>query len=79
MKVESIYLNDSAEIIFTLGDFRGKNYLDIRIYTGKGDKQTPSLQGIPLDVRLFRQFKRALDKAEVDMIKAGWLDREDLT
>jgi hypothetical protein len=74
-------IKNSRELIkFSLGDYQGHNFVDMRIFalTGKDDKTIPPRKGLAVSRTLWPEFKKALVQPEEAMIKEGWLDREDL-
>jgi hypothetical protein len=78
-RIASITKNDWEKIVFTLNEFKGKNYLDIRVFSKDRDgEDVPTKKGIALSVDLYPQFKQLLAKAEAAMFAAKWIDPEDL-
>ena len=77
--------NSREAIRFSLGEFKGHRFCDMRIFItepGKGDGKTkdpaPTKKGLAVSPALWPQFKAALAQVEAAMIQEGWLDREDL-
>lgn len=70
---------------FRLGEFKGHKFVDMRIFItepgengGKSKDPAPTKKGLAVSPALWPQFKAALAQVEEAMIKAKWLDREDL-
>jgi hypothetical protein len=71
--------NSREAIRFRLGEFKGHNFVDIRIFSKEDGKEpAPTKKGVAVSPHLWPQFKAALAQVEQAMIKQGWLDREDL-
>lgn len=77
--------NSREAIKFSLGEFKGHRYCDMRVYVtvpGEGgDKPkdpAPTKKGLAVSPQLWPQFKVALAQVEAAMIQEGWLDKEDL-
>jgi Transcriptional Coactivator p15 (PC4) len=64
---------------FRLGEFKGHNFIDMRIFTKEDGKDpAPTKKGLAVSPQLWPQFRAALAQVEAAMIEAGWLDQEDL-
>ena len=64
---------------FSLGEYKGHKFCDVRIYAlEEGKDPAPTKKGLAVRPALWGQFRAALDQVETAMIRAGWLDREDL-
>lgn len=70
---------------FRLGEYQGHKFADMRIFVtesgengGKLKDPAPTKKGLAVSPALWPQFRTALAQIEVAMIKAGWLDRENL-
>jgi hypothetical protein len=74
-------LKNSREAIhFRLGEFKGHKFIDMRVFIQEDSKDpAPTKKGLAVSPTLWPQFKKALAQVEAAMIKAGWLDREDLS
>ena len=77
--------NSREAIRFSLGEFGGHKFCDMRIYIiepgeedGKPRDPTPTRKGLAVSPQLWPQFKAALAQMEAAMIQEGWLDKEDL-
>jgi len=64
---------------FSLGEFKGHKFVDMRVFAIEENKDpVPTKKGLAVSPALWGQFRAALDQVETAMIKEGWLDREDL-
>lgn len=75
------YIRNSKEkIVFSLSEFKGKNYLDVRIFQipESGGQPIPTKRGLNLNVDLYPNFKAALAQVETALITRGLVDKEDL-
>ena len=64
---------------FSLGEFKGYKFIDMRVYALEENRDpAPTKKGLAVSPALWPEFKKALAKIEAAMIKEGWLDREDL-
>lgn len=77
--------NNREAIKFSLEEFKGHKFCDLRIYVtepGEGNNKpkepTPTKKGLAVSPALWPQFKAALAQMEAAMIQEGWLDKEDL-
>jgi hypothetical protein len=71
---------NSREVIhFRLAEFKGHRFVDLRIYTKEdGKNPAPTRKGLAVSPHLWPQFRAALAQVEAAMVRAGWLDAEDL-
>ncbi len=71
--------NSRETIRFTLGEFKGHKFIDMRVWaTEDGKDPAPTKKGLAVSPALWPQFRAALGQIETAMLEAGWLDREDL-
>jgi hypothetical protein len=72
---------NAREVIrFRLAEFKGHQFVDLRIYTKEeGQDPAPTKKGLAVSPQLWPQFRKALTQVEAAMIEAGWLDKEDLS
>jgi hypothetical protein len=64
---------------FRLAEYKGHNFVDVRIYTKEeGKEPVPTKKGLAVSPTLWPQFKQSLAQLEAAMIEQGWLDREDI-
>lgn len=80
-----IQKNSREKIRFRLGEFKSHKFLDMRIFVaepgengGLAQDSAPTKKGLAVSSTLWPQFKAALAQVEEAMVKAGWMDREDL-
>ena len=70
-------VKNSRELIkFSLGEYQGHNFIDMRIFalTGEEDRTIPTKRGLAVSPALWPEFKKALAQLEEAMIKEGWLE-----
>src|SRR6185436_8653608 len=67
------------EVRVSLGEFKGKQYIDLRVYFENDDGEwKPTKKGVALSVNLFHKLKDALKEAEDTLKENGLLpDEED--
>ncbi|MBM4287905.1 MAG: hypothetical protein FJ135_07110 [Deltaproteobacteria bacterium] len=71
--------NSRETIRFRLGEFKGRKFIDMRVYAkGDGKDPAPTRKGLAVSPHLWPQFRAALAQVEAAMVEVGWLDREDL-
>jgi len=72
--------NVREKVVLGLSEFKGKHYLDMRIFTApeNGGQDIPTKKGLTLAVDLYPQFKEALAQVETAIVERGLLDLEDL-
>jgi hypothetical protein len=71
--------NSREAIKFTLQEYKGHKFADMRIYVqADGKDPVPTKKGLAVSPTLWPEFKKALAQIETAMIQDGWLDREDL-
>jgi hypothetical protein len=64
---------------FRLGEFKGHNFIDMRIFTKEDGKDpAPTKKGLAVSPQLWPQFRAALAQVEAAMIKKRLLDYDDL-
>jgi hypothetical protein len=70
---------NSREIIrFSMGEFRNRQFADVRIWIVENGKDAaPTKKGVGISPALWPQFREALEKVEAAMVEAGWLNQED--
>jgi hypothetical protein len=71
---------NAREVIhFRLAEFKGHQFVDLRIYTKEDGKDpAPTKKGLAVSPQLWPQFRQALDLVEAELVSQGWLDQEDL-
>ncbi len=72
--------NSREKVVFTLSNFKGKQYLDLRLFVAgeNGGLDIPTRKGLTLAVDLYPQFKGALSRVDEALITRGLVDKEDL-
>jgi hypothetical protein len=71
--------NSRETIRFSLEEYKGYKFIDIRIYAKEeGKDPVPTKKGLAVSPILWPQFGRALAQVEAAMINQKWLDKEDL-
>jgi hypothetical protein len=71
--------NSRAAIRFSLAEFKGYKFIDIRVFAKEeGKDPVPTPKGVTVSPTLWPEFKKALAQVEAAMIQEGWLDQEDL-
>jgi hypothetical protein len=70
--------NSRETIRFSLGDYKGHHFVDMRVWALEdGKNPSPTKKGLAVSPALWPQFRAALDQVEVAMVKEGGLDRAD--
>lgn len=61
-QIATLPRNSKEKIVFSLNEFKGRHYLDMRIFTApeNGGQDIPTKKGITLSVDLYPQFRKAL-------------------
>lgn len=71
--------NSREKVVFTLSPYKGKNYLDMRIFLmGDNGEDFASKKGLTLAVDLFPYLKKGFQEVEKFLLEQGIIDREDL-
>jgi hypothetical protein len=71
--------NSRENFRFSLGEYKGHKFIDMRVYAKEeGKDPAPTKKGLAVNPSLWAQFRAALAQVEAAMIQEGWLDREDL-
>ncbi|MBM4287116.1 MAG: hypothetical protein FJ135_03015 [Deltaproteobacteria bacterium] len=72
--------NTKEKIVLSLSEFKGRHYLDMRLYLvgENGGPDIPTKKGLTLAVGLYPHLKEALAQVEAALISRGLVDREDL-
>jgi hypothetical protein len=78
-KVCEIPKNSRETIKFSLGEFKGHKFVDLRVWAVEDGKDpAPTKKGLAVSPALWPQFRAALDLVEKAMVQEGWIDRADL-
>lgn len=61
--------NKYQDVKVRLSEYQGNDVIDIRIWTQppQGDEKVPTGKGININVRLFPELKKAIEKLEQDL------------
>jgi hypothetical protein len=72
--------NSREKVVFTLSPYKGRNYLDLRIFLvgENGGPDIASKKGLTLSVDLFPHLRKGLQEVEKFLVESGIIDREDL-
>ena len=64
--------NKYQDVKVRLSEYQGNDVIDIRIWTQppQGDEKVPTGKGVNINVKLFPELKKAMEKLESDL-KAG--------
>jgi hypothetical protein len=77
--VTELQKNAREMIRFRLGEYKGHNFVDIRIFgIEEGQDPVPTKKGLALSPSLFPKFRAALAQVEQALVAQGWLDPEDM-
>jgi Transcriptional Coactivator p15 (PC4) len=77
--VYEIPKNSREDFRFSLGEFKGHKFIDLRVWAVEDGKDpAPTKKGLAVSPALWLQFKQALAQVEAAMVQEGWIDREDL-
>lgn len=79
-QIFSIPKSSREKVVFSFSEFKGKDYLDMRIFvvSDNGGQDIPTKKGLTIGINLYPNFREGLRQVEAAMIQEGWLDREDL-
>ena len=79
-QIFSIPKSSREKVVFSFSKFKGKNYLDVRVFviSDNGGQDIATKKGITIGVNLYPQFKEGLRQVEAAMVHDGLLDLEDL-
>ncbi|MBI4445215.1 MAG: transcriptional coactivator p15/PC4 family protein [Acidobacteria bacterium] len=62
----------NEKIVFSLSEFKGKNYADIRIYYEDDEGEwKPTKKGITISLDRFQEFKEHMSKLEEFLVAQG--------
>lgn len=68
----------NEKIVFSLSEFKGKNYADIRIYYEDDEGEwKPTKKGIAIGLDRFQEFKEHLAKLEEFLVSQGHVVAEE--
>ncbi|MEW6442452.1 MAG: transcriptional coactivator p15/PC4 family protein [bacterium] len=78
--VDQFTKNATEEVRVSITEFRGHQLIDFRIYVEPkdGGERKPTKKGITINVNLYPKLKKAILKAEKELIKEGLIEEEAL-
>jgi hypothetical protein len=78
-KIATIPKNSKEKIVFSLSEFKGKHYLDMRIFQipENGGQDLPTKKGLTLSVELYPEFEKVLAQVEAELTTRGLLTGEE--
>lgn len=78
--ITTIDKSDRDDIRVSLSDFKGKKYIDIRLFveTEEDKDRIPTKKGITFSIDLYPEFKRAIKTLEDTLLKKGLIDKAGL-
>lgn len=67
--------NKYQDVKVRLSEYQGNDVIDIRIWTQppQGDEKVPTGKGVNINVKLFPELKKALEKLESDLKEGNLL------
>ncbi|MFH1665863.1 MAG: transcriptional coactivator p15/PC4 family protein [Candidatus Omnitrophota bacterium] len=67
--------NKYQDVKIRLSEYQGNDVIDIRIWTQppQGEEKVPTGKGININVKLFPELKKAIDKLEQDLRQGNML------
>jgi hypothetical protein len=79
-QISTIPKNEREKIIVSLSNFKGKHYVDMRIFTANdnGGQDIPTKKGLTVPLQLYPAFRDTLQGVDKALITRGLMDREDL-
>jgi hypothetical protein len=78
-KVCELPKNSRETIRFSLGDYKGHHFIDMRVFAVEDGKDpAPTRKGLAVSPQLWLQFRAAMGQMEAAMVKEGWIDLADL-
>lgn len=77
--IATINKSDRDDIRVSLSDFKGKRYIDIRLFveTEKEEERIPTKKGVTFSVDLYPEFRKAVEMLEATLLRKGLIDKED--
>jgi hypothetical protein len=78
--IVTIPRNSREKIVFTVNEFKGKHYLDMRIFqvAENGGQDIPTKKGLTIPVHLYPTLRDALQSVDNALISRGLIDQEDI-
>jgi hypothetical protein len=66
----------SEKIVFSLSEFKGKSYADIRVYYEDDEGEwKPTKKGVTVALDNFSEFKENFQELETFLIDKGYIDK----
>ena len=67
--------NKYQDVKIRLSEYQGNDVIDIRIWTQppQGEEKVPTGKGININIKLFPELKKAIEKLEQDLKEANML------
>jgi len=67
--------NKYQDVKVRLSEYQGNDVIDIRIWTQppQGEEKVPTGKGVNINVRLFSELKKAVEKLEQDLKEANMI------
>ena len=67
--------NKYQDVKVRLSEYQGNDVIDIRIWTQppQGEEKVPTGKGVNVNVRLFPELKKAIEKLEQDLKEANMI------
>lgn len=68
--------NKYQDVKVRISEYQGNDVIDIRIWTlpPQGDDKVPTGKGVNINVKLFPELKRAIEKLESDLKEAELIE-----
>lgn len=65
--------NKYQDVKIRISEYQGNDVIDIRIWTlpPQGEEKVPTGKGVNINVKLFAQLKKSIDKLESDLKEAN--------
>jgi len=79
-QIATIPRNSKEKIVFSLNEFKGKHYLDMRIFQipENGGQDIPTKKGLTIPVHLYLTFRYTFLSVDHVLITRGRVHREDI-
>ncbi len=67
--------NKYQDVKIRLSEYQGNDVIDIRIWTQppQGEEKVPTGKGININIKLFAELKKAIEKLEKDLVEANMI------
>lgn len=65
--------NDVEEVVVSVRNFEGSDFVDIRTFFGARDQEVkPTKKGVTIPVALYSEFRRSIGLLDAVMAERGW-------